>query len=142
MGGEILEQVGPNGNVQAVVEADDAVAYFYLFGSKESGLGMRSVWVRNHGAAPEVLDVGRLKAGLPPRNVRAHCRHPRGLGPLDREALRVVWLPEGNGAALDEGDALFALLPPWSGLKGFHGYARDAIGDGPVAWEIGMAILL
>ncbi|MFO0864612.1 MAG: hypothetical protein U0744_08180 [Gemmataceae bacterium] len=142
MRGELLEQVGPNGNVQAVVEADEYSAYFYLFGSKDSGLGMRSVWVRNHGAAPESLDVDRMKFGLPPRNVRGHCRHPQGLGPLNREALRVVWLPEGNGAALYEGDELLAILPPWSGLKGFHGYARDAIGDGPVAWEIGKTNVL
>src|SRR5215467_1499981 len=28
-------------------------------------------------------------------------------------------------------------FPPWSGTNGFHGYARDNIGQGPVAWELG-----
>ena len=46
-------------------------------------------------------------------------------------------LPEGNAAALYEGGVLLAIIPPWSGTNGFHGYARDSIGEGPVAWEIG-----
>jgi len=49
----------------------------------------------------------------------------------------VVWLPEGNGAALYERDEILAIIPPWSGTNGFHGYARDNIGQGPVAWELG-----
>lgn len=51
-------------------------------------------------------------------------------------SLRVVWLPEGNGAALFEADDILAIIPPWSGMSGFDGYARDNIGDGPVAWEL------
>jgi hypothetical protein len=49
----------------------------------------------------------------------------------------VVWLPEGNGAALYERDDILAIIPPWSGTKSFHGYARDNIGHFPVAWELG-----
>src|SRR5262249_38696152 len=44
---------------------------------------------------------------------------------------------EGNGAALYEGGELLAIILPWSGVNRFHGYARDSIGEGPVAWEIG-----
>jgi hypothetical protein len=137
MGAVLFEEVGPNGNIQAVVEADEEVCYFYLFGTQETDFGMRSVWVRNHSQAPDSLDVARMRAGAPPKNPKAHCRHPQGLPRPSKEQLRVVWLPEGNGAALFEGSELLAIIPPWSGSNGFHGYARDSIGEGPVAWEIG-----
>jgi hypothetical protein len=133
----VFEEVSPNGNIQAVVEADEDVCFFYLFGAQGTDFGVRSVWVRNHSQAPDSLDAARMKAGVPPRNPKAHCRHVPGLPPLSKERLRVVWLPEGNGAGLYEDGELLAMIPPWSGMKGFHGYARDSIGDGPVAWEIG-----
>lgn len=132
----LLEEIGPNGNIQAVVESDEEVCFFYLFGSPETNLGMKSVWVRNHRRAPQSLNVERMKAGLPPTNPAPHCRHPQGLPSLREDQLRVVWLPEGNGAALYERTELLAIIPPWSGINGFHGYARDSIGEGPVAWEI------
>lgn len=133
----IFEHVNPNGNIQAVVEADDKVCYFYLFGSDESQFGMKSVWVRNHAPATDMLDVEGMKSGNPPQNPKANCRHPQGLPPLNPDQLRVVWLPEGDGAALYEAEELLAIIPPWSGYKGFHGFARDALGDGLLTWEIG-----
>ena len=48
----ILEEVGPNGNVQAVVEEEQGVSIFYVQGAPETGLETKSVWVRNHMAAP------------------------------------------------------------------------------------------
>jgi hypothetical protein len=133
----LLEDVGPNGNIQAVVEADEDVCFFYLFGAQGTDFGTRCVWVRNHSQAPASLDAARMSAGVPPKNPQAHCRHPHGLPPLRKEHLRVAWLPEGNGAALYEGGELLAIVPPWSGMNGFHGYAAESIGEGPIAWEIG-----
>ncbi len=132
----LLEVVGPNGNIQAIVESDDQVCYFYMFGAPETDFGVRSVWVRNHCVAPDQLDTESMKAGRPPRNPAQFCRHPEGLPPLDSEQLQVVWLPEGNGAALREGELTLAIIPPWSGTNGFHGYSREAVGEGPVAWEL------
>lgn len=137
MAAVLLEDVGPNGNIQAVVEVDQDVCYFYLFGAQGTDFDMRSVWVRNLGRAPDSLDVARMRSGAPPRNPKAHCRHPNGLPPPCSDQLRVEWLPEGNGAALYEEGEILAIIPPWSGMNGFHGFARDSIGDGPVAWEIG-----
>lgn len=133
----LLEDVNPNGNIQAVVEADEQVSFFYLCPAEGLDFETKSVWVRNHIPAPRTLDAARMKAGLPPANPATHCRHKQGAPSLSRDDLQVVWLPEGNGAALYEGDDLLAIIPPWSGYKGFAGYARDCIGDGPVAWEIG-----
>jgi hypothetical protein len=132
----LFEDVGPNGNVEAVVEADDMVCCFYLFGTEESGFETKSVWIRNLVAAPAELDRDRMLDGNPPLNPAAHCRHPGGQPVPDEESLRVVWLPEGNGVALYENDEVLAIIPPWSGQSGFYGYCRDAIGDGPLAWEL------
>jgi len=132
----LLEEVNPNGNIQAVVECDDHVCYFYLFVAPDTQFGMKSVWVGNHSRAPEDLDIERMQSGSPPRNPARHCRHTAGRAALAAEDLRVVWLPEGNGAALYERDEILAIIPPWSGTNGFYGYARDNIGHGPVAWEL------
>src|SRR5258708_717245 len=138
----LLKEVNPNGNIQAVVESDDDVCYFYLFGAPDTRFGMRGVWVRNHSQAPGAFEIERLQSGSPSRNPARHCRHPAGRAAPAPGDLRVVWLPEGNGAALYERDEILAIIPPWSGTKGFHGYARDNIGHGPVAWELGSANVL
>jgi hypothetical protein len=132
----LLEEVNPNGNIQAVVESDDDACYFYLF-APQAQLGTKSVWVCNHTRAPEAIEVERMQSGSPSRNPACYCRHTAGRTAPAAEDLRVVWLPEGNGAALYERDEILAIIPPWSGTEGFHGYARDNIGQGPVAWELG-----
>jgi hypothetical protein len=40
----LLEEVNPNGNIQAVVESDDDACYFYLFAAPDTRLEMKSVW--------------------------------------------------------------------------------------------------
>ncbi len=132
----LLDEINPNGNIQAVVESDDDTCYFYLYGAPDTKIGMRPVWVCNHSQAPDVLETERMQSGSAPRNPARHCRHAAGRAAPAAADLRVVWLPEGNGAALYERDEILAIIPPWSGIKGFYGYARDAIGDGPVAWEL------
>jgi hypothetical protein len=132
----LLEEVNPLGNVQAVVEADGRVCYFYLFGSEEIDFGMRSVWVRNLQPAPERVDVDAMREGEAPLNPKAFCAVPEACPLPERDQLRVCWLPEGDGAALFEGRELLAIIPPWSGKGGFHGYARDCRGQGVVAWEM------
>lgn len=136
MANVLLEETSPFGNLQAFVEADSRTVYFYLWGGSESEFGTRSVWVRNLSAAPSGLDVAAMREGNPPLNPAAHCRETAaGLLP-DQDRLRVVWLPEGNGTALLEGDELLAIIPPWSGEDGFHGYAAGARGEGPLAWGL------
>jgi hypothetical protein len=132
----LLEEYNPYGNIQAVVEVSSGACYFYLVGDADTDFGTHSVWVRNLTAAPERLDVEAMRAGQAPLNPRVHTRDPRDTRAPRAADLRVVWLPEGNGAALFERDALLAIIPPWSGVDGFHGYASACVGEGPVAWEI------
>lgn len=39
----LLEDVNPNGNVQAIVEVENDACYFYLFGAEDTELGVKSV---------------------------------------------------------------------------------------------------
>ena len=132
----LLEEVCPHGNLQVVVEATEGVIYMYLWSGAEIDFETKTVWVRNLDRAPESLDVEAMKEGSPPLNPNRSCRHPLGMDAPNEEDLSVVWLPEGNGVALFEQDEILAIIPPWSGQHGFNGYARDQIGEGPLAWEL------
>jgi len=133
----IVSEVSPNGNIEAVIEQDDRVAYFYLHGLEDSEFGTRSCWVRNFAAAPKELDVRGMEKGVPPMLPRAHCRHPEGAPRLAPERPQLVWFEEGNAAALLEDNNVLAVIPGWSGHDGFEGYARDCIGESPLCWELG-----
>jgi hypothetical protein len=133
---DLLSETGPNGNVNAYVEDDGRVVFLYLANPQEGGFPVRSVWVRNRLAAPAALDVECMRDGEPPLMPAPSCRHPAGAPALDADNLRLVWLPEGDGVALFDGPTLLAAIPPWSGSNGFHGYASEAIRQGPLAWEL------
>jgi hypothetical protein len=127
------EQESPDGQLCCVVEDDGSTVCLYLAPARNKEWVTKPVWVRNRIAAPARLSV---LPDLPPLMPAACCRHPGGAGPLDESKLRFVWLPEGNGVALYEAEELLAAIPPGSGMDGFLGYARDAIGQGPLAWEL------
>ena len=133
----LLENVSPNGNITAVVEQDERVAYFYLWPAQETGLEMRSCWIRNLTAGQDDWDAAAMREGRPPMMPRRHCVQPDGGQPLKQESLSVVWSEEGDAAALYEQNDLLAVIPCWSGTDGFHGFSRECVGQGPVAWELG-----
>ena len=132
----LLESVSPNGNVCAFVEQDGRVGHFYLRGDDKERFGLKSCWVRNLGPAPEQLDVAGMRAGVPPLLPRAYCAHPQGATPLAREKLTVIWSEEGDAAALCEDGESLAIIPTWSGEKGFDGYARDCVAQSPLCWPL------
>jgi len=132
----LLQEINFNGNLQAIVEADGESCFMYLGGPEDSDFDFRAVWVRNLVDAPETLDVESMKEGVTPVMPKAHCRFPTAQAAPDPEELRLVWLPEGNGVALYEGEEILAIIPPWSGIDGCDGYARDCLGESPLAWEL------
>jgi len=135
-GGHALTQLGgPDGDA-AFVEDDGRVVYLYLRAAEGSRIPLKSVWVQNRVAAPDQLDVAGMKQGQPPLMPRANCRHARGTDALDPTNLRLVWLPEGYGVGLFDRQNLLAAVMPWSGRNGFDGFARSAVGQGPLAWEL------
>lgn len=131
----LLHESSPDGAVQAVVEQDDRVVYFYLH-SQRPWMGMKSCWVRNLVPGPATLDPTEMQGGLAPRLPRTSCNHPRGAEPLSAEDLEVVWFEAGDGAALCLNGEPLAIIPPWSGEGGFHGYARDCRDETAVCWPM------
>ena len=132
----LVDSVNPNGNLQACVVEEYGSCYMYLQGQENEAFGTRAVWVRNLLPAPAQWDKTVMTRGEPPLNIAPHCRYPQGQASLQADQLKLVWLPEGNGVALYEAEELLAIIPPWSGYKGFDGYARDAVGTGLAAWEL------
>lgn len=122
--------------ITAIVEQDNRVAYFYLWGDTEQ-FGVKSCWIRNLSEAPKQREEKLMNKGIPPMMPKAYCKHPEGQAKLNKEDLEIVWLEEGDGAALLERGAIVAIIPAWSGQSDFSGYARDCIGTGDFAWELG-----
>jgi len=133
----LFTELSPNGNIEAVVEQDDRVAYFYLNGSSESDFRVRSCWIRNLRPAPEEFDQKTMQEGIAPLLPRKFCKHPTGARPLDGKNLNVVWFEEGDAAALFLSNTILAVIPPWSGIGGFHGYAAECVGESLVCWGLG-----
>jgi hypothetical protein len=134
----LLEDVSPNGNIQAIVEQDDRVVYFYLVPAQDTGLDMKSCWVRNLQPGPDELDAASMQAGIAPLLPKRSCRHPVGAPPCQADTLRVIWFEEGDAAALLEESELLAVIPGWSGPD-FHAYARDCIDRTELCWPLGDA---
>jgi hypothetical protein len=130
----LLEQTSPNGNIAAIVESNGSSVYFYLFGSRDIPFGMRSCWVRNLLPAPSQLEVDSMATkGSPPLLPAPYCAHRDGAPAPRSTELSVVWFEQGDAAALLEGDQILAIIPAWSGVNGFDGYARDCIAESPIA---------
>lgn len=132
----VFAENSPYGTVEAIIEQDDHVAFFYLRALNNESFGMKSCWVRNLVDAPEELDRARLSAGNPPVLPARFCRSASAQSRLQEKTLRVVWFEEGDGAALLEDDETIAIIPAWSGVEGFEGYSKECVGQSPFGWEM------
>jgi hypothetical protein len=117
-----------------VVEYDGSSTSAYLH---DKAGPIAATWIANHGAAPESVDIAKLRSGQAPEMPAQHTRHPAGSPLIDPETLQVVWLEEGDGVAILAGGEPLAVLPGWSNLsQGMPGYSRDVIGQTPFAWSL------
>lgn len=131
----LLAASSPNCPIIATVEQDNRTAYFYLWGPEDSSFGIKSCWVRNLKPAPKSLEHDIIEKGFPPMMPMGYCLHPEGMQPLLEEHLEIIWLEEGDAAALLEKGETIALIPAWGGHGGFQGYAKECLGQGDFAWE-------
>jgi hypothetical protein len=162
----LLYETSPFGNVDAIVQTDGKTVYFYLFprGSEEY-FAPKACWVRNLELGPYVINQDDFLAGRQVALPRTHARSIQLAPRPSPDDLRVIWFEEGNGAALFErvavptnnklrqaaedgllppgkafpdvpSDHLLAVIPPWSGRDGFHGYAADCAMDSPICWPL------
>jgi Suppressor of fused protein (SUFU) len=134
----LLDSVSPYGSRRVVVEYDGTSTSAYMH---DKAGPIAATWIANHGQAPAFVDVARLRAGHAPEMPAEHTRHPAGSPLLSPQTLRAVWLEEGDGVAILDGDEPMAVLPGWSDLsRGMPGYSRDVIGQTPFAWALEDAI--
>lgn len=132
----LLELKSPSCPITAIVEQDNRVAYFYLWGNENSNFGVKSCWIRNLKEAPNTLEKQLMEKGVPPMLPKQFCKFPNGQEKLNKEDLKIIWTEEGDAAALLLKDDVIAIIPIWSGDNGFNGYAKDCIGEGNFAWEL------
>jgi hypothetical protein len=134
----LLDSVSPYGSRRVVVEYDGRTTSAYLH---DSAGPLAGTWIANHVRAPDSVDVAGLRASVAPEMPAAHTKHPDGRPPIARGALSVVWLEEGDGAAILENGELLAVIPGWSDLaEGMPGYCRDVIGQTPFGWSLDDAL--
>ena len=145
----LLFETSPFGNLDAIVEHDSRAVFFYLNhheGNREL-FPTKACWVRNLTPGPLVINKQEMQTGVPPQLPRTHCKQPIGLPVPEPESLHVVWFEEGNGAALCEQVEApdnpnvrelkpLAVIPPWSGMEGFHGYATECASQSPICWPM------
>lgn len=142
----LLFETSPFGTIDAIVEHDGRVVYFYLnehpdaAGKTAGKFGTRACWVGNLQRGPLVMNQAETAQGLPPLMPRNDCVDQEAIQVPQPEDLQIVWFEEGNGAAILQRDQasqkIVAVIPPWSGIDGFHGYALNSAHETPLAWPM------
>lgn len=130
----LLFETSPFGTLDAIVQADDRTVFFYLSGPP--AWGSRACWVANLIPGPLEFNPDDLRGDAPPLLPRIHCVDPNPSPRPAADELRIVWFEEGNAAALLWNGRLAAVIPPWSGSDGFHGYAANCASENLVCWPL------
>lgn len=133
----LVESWSPVCNIQAFAEESESCVYFYLWWNPGSERAkVKACWVCNTKPAPADVDEAAMDWGEAPMMPRSGCCHDEQGIRLDKNALSIVWLEEGDAAALLENGKILALIPDWAWqeerLSGY-GYARYAVGTAPFA---------
>jgi hypothetical protein len=146
----LLFETSPFGNLDAIVQHDNRSVYLYLNERPVAGqqrvYGTRACWVRNLAPGPLSLNQDQMQQGVAPMLPRTQTVDRDGQPLPNPDELSLIWLEEGNGVALIEGhdgdqqtinrDQVLAVIPPWSGVDGFAGYAAGCAVETPVAWPM------
>jgi len=139
----LLFETSPYGTLDAIVQHDQRAVYLYLNQSAKQGqiFGTRACWVRNLTIGPYVISEDEMRAGIPPMLPRTDCLNRDGQPLPEPDRLSIVWFEEGNGVALIETDDAgkqhtLAIIPPWSGLEGFHGYSAQCAVESKLCWPM------
>lgn len=136
----IVTDTSPYGSRVVTVETDGVSSVAYL---RDAHGGIHgAVWLANHGNAP--ASSAHLDPADPWRSPVMPVdgtQMPGGTAPLTAGELDVLWFEEGDGAALYRNGELLAVIPGWADLeRGMPGYARDAVGESPLAWSLTEAL--
>lgn len=130
----IIFERSPFGNLDAIVQQDGRTLYFYLAGGESHPT--KACWLGNLIKGPLEINTEEMEQGIPPLIPRIHCDHPEGRSIPAEDDLEIVWFEEGNGAAVLDSGSVIGIIPPWSGVEKFAGYARDCLAETAVAWPM------
>jgi len=134
----LLASVSPYGSRRVTVQCDGVTTTAYL---SDEVTAVAATWIANHGQAPAVTDLQRIRAGWPPEMPAAHTRQPDGTPVLDGDSLRALWFEEGDGVAILADGEPVAVLPGWADMsRRMPGYSRDIIGQTPFGWSLDEAM--
>lgn len=132
----LVESNSPITPIQAFVEENENNIYFYLWVKPNTNEAeMRACWVCNTKKAPIEMDSVSMENGMAPMLHAEFCKNPDSGETIDRDNLSIVWLPDGDGAALLEGEKILSCIPGWCDEE-FRGYSRFCKGESFVAWEM------
>jgi hypothetical protein len=132
----LLEEKSPSCPITAIVEQDNRVVYFYLWGSENSNFGVKSCCVINLKEDPNKQEKSLMDKGIPPMQTKNHCKFPEGQEKIEKNDLSIIWLEEGDAAALLLKGEIISIIPSWAGQDGFYGYPLDSMGESDFAWEL------
>ncbi|MBP1586349.1 MAG: suppressor of fused domain protein [Lachnospiraceae bacterium] len=133
----LIEDWSPVADINAIVEKNDRNYYFYLWVNPQSDEPeMRTCWICNRVKAPKDVKEAFDVEGVAPCMPAEFVAHDPGGMELDDEKLSIEWFEEGDAAALLYDGRIIAVIPCFSGYKGFNGYSVFAKGTGPFAWEL------
>ena len=137
----LLDSWSPVCDIQAFVEGTDRNCYFYLWFYPNSERSyMRECWICNTAPAEDKIDMKAMEDGRAPSMPSEFIAHDLSGIHLAEDSLEIVWLEEGDGAALLSDGKLICLIPGWAGYNDFCGYSIYARGRGPFAWELNQAL--
>lgn len=131
----LIESNSPITPIQAFAEDNGNNIYFYLWVHPEKeDAQFRPCWVCNKKKAPKKTDTKSMEKGMAPMLEEKYCKNPKG-EELNTDELNIVWLPDGDSAALLEGDKLLCFIPGWAD-KQFYCYSCFCKGTSAFAWEM------
>lgn len=122
----LYQEANPYGSFTAFLEDDGRTIYLYLQSHNNPEWKMKSLWIRNLIDAPKERNPDDFQTGLAPILIESEVYHAKAMPSLTEEEIHFIWAEEGDAVALFVGDELYAYLPPWSGIKGIQGYAKEA----------------
>lgn len=122
----LYQEANPYGSFTAFLEEDGTTIYLYLQSHNNPEWPMKSLWVRNLIDAPEARDPEDFDKGLAPVLTQAEVTNPKALPLFTEDQIHFIWSQEGDAVALFLDQELISYLPSWSGIKGIHGYSREA----------------
>ncbi len=133
----LYQETNPYSSLTGFLEDDGRTVYLYIQSEFNHEWGIKSLWVRNLIDAPVARSPEDLKNGLAPLLTIDETLYPKAQPTFNSDEIHFIWTEEGDGLALFIREELYAFIPSYSGLEGFHGYSKEAKAESLTAHPLG-----